>query len=116
MLRATTAAAGLALLVVPLLGATTEPTVERGARVVFADRGLAVTPTRLETMGDRTLIVVFHVRNSTRTGRRLVIGAFRSAVVPPGVTRNYSVAFRHLGRIAVRAVPGPGRRTVTIAR
>ena len=97
--------------------ATTEPAVERQASVVIGSRGLTLSPAHVKTVADSTLIVVFRIRNATPVGRRLVVGSFRSPVVPPGRTRRYSVAFVRPGPISCRSTPGRGNafaRTLTI--
>jgi hypothetical protein len=94
------------------------PAIERHANVVFAQAGMTLSPPRAELPPESTLIIVFHIRNASSIGRRLIIGNYRSPLVPPGRTRSYSVGFIRNGPVRCRALPGQGgafARTLTIS-
>jgi hypothetical protein len=89
--------------------ATTAPATMRTVTMVFEPKGIALSPRAVGSREGSTLIVVFKIRNSTPVGRRLVIGGYRSPLVPAGSKRNYSVGFTTTGSVSCRSVPAKGR-------
>jgi hypothetical protein len=113
------AAAPVALAISVGASATTAPAVQRQARVVLSADGLSLSPRRLATVGDATMIVVFRIRNTSGVRRRFVVGSYRSPLIPSGAVRSYSVAFTRFERLTCRSVTRRGRTfssTLTIAR
>jgi hypothetical protein len=89
--------------------ATTAPATLRTVTIVFQTKGIALSPRAVGSREGSTLIVVFKIENSTPVGRRLVIGGYRSPLVPAGGRRNYSVGFTTTGSVRCRSVPAKGR-------
>jgi hypothetical protein len=92
-----------------LAGATTVPAVQRTAKVVVGRTKLELAPGSVKTVHGYVLVVVFRIHNTGGLARRFVIDRYRSPFVPPGTTRNYSVAFYRTGRLACSAVARTGK-------
>ncbi|HWB22774.1 MAG TPA: hypothetical protein VG652_07780 [Gaiellaceae bacterium] len=89
---------------------TTAPTIRYLDSVILSDTGVKLHSTRVRTATGSVLVVVFKIRNSSKTARRFEIGSYQSPFVPAGKSRNYSVGFSGAEKLPYRSVARTGKK------